>query len=187
MVSKEIRLLSVAKLVKKTRLVGSAMGRNDYGLFASEMSGRHKEVLCFDWSQVELATGSYLKAAYLPIFRAPNGVPIFTSGLNGETRDELELALQTEARPIFLLEPKKKGKQETLAFLGDLDDAYRRTLAALSQHERASASDLYFKSLGEVPQIGKTAWINRLNRLYEMGLIDRSKAGKGYQYSTIGV
>jgi len=163
------------------------MGRNHYALFAAEILGKREESACFDWSGIELATGSYLKAAYLPIFRSPHGIPIFTTGINRETRDEIELALQTETRPIFFLETKSKTKLPGLSFLGHLDDAYQRTLSALTRHDDASASELYSESIGISPQIGKTAWINRLTRMYEMGLIHRTKVGKGYRYSAIAV
>lgn len=183
----ELLTVSVSELVQKTRLVGSAMGRADNLTFASKLQQVEPGILCFDWSQIELATGSYFKAAYLPLFRAPHGVPIVTAGLNGETREELELALQSENRPLLFLAPNKSGKSRSLSLLGSMDDAYERTLVALKRNGVATATELHQESLRELPQIGKTAWINRLNRLYEMGLIVREKAGKGYRYSNIAV
>lgn len=185
--AKALCSISVAQAVGKTRLVGSAMGRADHPLFVSALHRDQSGILCFDWSGVDLATGSYLKAAYLPLFRASNGLPILTSGLNSETHEELEFALQSETRPLLILDSKKRGKTLSVSFLGILDDAYERTLLALNRHESASAAELYKENFGHVPQIGKTAWINRLNRLFEMGLITRTKAGKGYRYSNIAV
>jgi hypothetical protein len=185
--AKEVRIVSVAQVVGKTRLVGSAMGRADHPLFVSELHRYESGILCFNWSGVDLATGSYLKAAYLPVFQSTNGLPILTSGLNSETHEELEFALQSETRPLLILDSKKRGKAFSVSFLGILDEAYERTLLALNRHESASAAELYQESFGQSPQIGKTAWINRLNRLFEMGLITRTKAGKGYRYSNIAV
>ena len=110
-----------------------------------------------------------------------------TAGLNSETREELELALQSENRPLLFLSSSKSGKSGSLVLLGSIDDAYERTLVALKRKGIATAAELHQESLRELPQIGKTAWINRLNRLYEMGLISREKAGKGYRYSNVAV
>jgi hypothetical protein len=161
------------------------LGRSHYALFSSEVVGESEASVCFDWSEIEIATGSYLKAAYLPIFRVPHGVPILTSGVSREIREELELALETETRPIFLVEKVGGGRRTELSLIGHLDEAYRRTLGALIERGHASASELHTESFGKSPQIGKTAWINRLNRMYEMGLIRRNKLGKGYRYSIV--
>jgi hypothetical protein len=144
--------------------------------------GEREAPVCFDWSGIEIATGSYLKAAYLPIFRVPHCVPILTAGVSRDIREELELALETETRPIFLLE---RGRKTDLSLIGHLDEAYKSTLEALAKKRYASASELHIGSLGRSPQIGKTAWINRLNRMFEMGLIHRNKVGKGYRYSIV--
>src|ERR1700723_2724364 len=47
-VMSKFRSLSIAELVKKTRLIGSSMGRSDYGLFASRTYRKTKEILRFD-------------------------------------------------------------------------------------------------------------------------------------------
>ena len=145
------------------------------------------EALCFDWSEIELATASYLRFAYVPVFRFAAPTPVITTGINKAVEDDLQLALEVERWPILVV--RGTNLKRRLEPLGPLDDAYLQTLKALGQYKSVSSSAL-FAEVGHKLQagtIGKTAWINRLNRLFEMGLITRIKIGKEYQYELIQI
>src|ERR1035437_10861936 len=163
-------VVSVKRLVKRSHLAGAALGREHQMLFTRAVNNKRAEILCFDWSGIEVATASYIRQAYIPVFAFAGASPVITAGLNQSIHDDLEFALEAEGRPILILQsPDKRGAPE---FLGPLDDAYMQALHALGRRAEASATALFedFKNRSEY-SIGKTAWINRLNRLFEMGLV----------------
>jgi hypothetical protein len=177
-------IVSVARLVRRSHLAGAALGREHQMLFTRAVNNKHAAILCFDWSGIEVATASYLRQAYVPVFTFAGASPVITSGLNQSIQDDLEFALQAEGRPILVISPKdKRGAPE---FIGPLDEAYVQALLALERRGEATATSLFeeYKNRSE-SSIGKTAWINRLNRLFEMGLVSRTKPGKEYRYARI--
>lgn len=177
------KTIFVKRLLDKTRLAGAEMGAEHNSLFTAAINSRGNNRICFDWSGIEVATGSYLRRAYVPIFSLVQNEPIFTSGLNKVVAEDLELALEAESRAILIVESPTKGTP-TLRTFGPLDTAYQQALTALRKKGESSAADLHDQA---DLKIGRTAWINRLTRLFEMGLISRTKAGKEFRYELISL
>jgi predicted transcriptional regulator len=156
------------------------MGQNDQPLFDRVLrSGLGYTLIRFDWSGITVATGSYLKAAYLPIFQKRSAPLLISSDLADTVAEDLLIVLENQGLQM-LVAKRVKRKQYDISVTGELDAAYRETLDVVRAKRSVTAGALFDE---DKKNIGKTAWMNRLSRLYEMGLLTREKIGKEYRYS----
>jgi hypothetical protein len=176
-----LKHIAVRSLTGRSELVGASMGESDRPLFeAAARTGVEGSVVCFDWSGIIPATGSYLKAAYIPIFKKRLPAVILSSELEETVIDDLQIVLENQGLPILVARRLPRRRQYEISVLGVLDSAYRDTLAIVKERPQVTAGELFVEDKNN---IGKTAWMNRLSRLYEMGLLSRVKTGKEYRYS----
>jgi|ERR1700722_8541440 len=178
---KKFERIVVRDLTGRSELVGASMGESDRPLF--EAAAQQKGVssaIRFDWSGVRVATGSYLKAAYIPILSKHRPALILTSDLEGAVIEDMQIVLESTGSTILVARRIPRTKKYEISVLGILDSAYEDTLAAAKKRPYVTASELFAERKSKV---GKTGWMNRLSRLYEMGLLSKEKVGKEYRYS----
>jgi hypothetical protein len=171
----------VHNLTGRNELVGASMGDSDRPLFeAAAQTGAAGSVIRFDWSGIMPATGSYLKAAYIPIFQRRRPALLLSSDMDETVAEDMQIVLENMGLSILVARRIPRRKQYDISVLGALDSTYWDTLAVIKERPYVTAGGLFAE---EKSNIGKTAWMNRLSRLYEMGLLSKEKAGKEYRYS----
>jgi len=159
------------------------------------------QLVIWDFTGVESATFSYLKATVLSLLRYSGvtidgedsrllGPPLnifpVLFGLNTEVREELDILLAS--RKIFSLEVIQFNKHNSTDNIsigeirGGEDKVVMETVRALSKAKSATASEL--QKLSKSPA-GVTAWNNRLAYLYMLRLARRRKYERQLIYESL--
>ena len=177
--------VSINDLAKTANLAGATLGAQHLHKVAAKISC-DDEIVILDFTGVESATGSYLKALVFgfledPAAKLKGAFPVVTR-MNSLVREELVyLTSLTTYRIVEGL--KFHGDEVVHARLhGELDPALKTTLDVLLRRGAASATELHAKG-GE--SIAITAWNNRLADLYAKRLVMRRRAGKQWLYEPI--
>lgn len=152
----------------------------------------HVPLVVFDFTGIESASASFLKALVFGLLPAPtrdssdqrNRVEAFpvVLGMQQLVREELVDYLGLAGRAA--VEALSLQGEELLSarLLGHLDEALHRTLVALLRKGAATATELHAESGGK---INITAWNNRLADLYVKRLARRRRQGKQWIYEPI--
>jgi len=157
------------------------MGETDRPLFQeATLSKANISIIRFDWSGITLATGSYLRAAYSPLFQKRGPAVILSSDMATSVAEDFEIVLENQGLFALLAKPDPRRRHYEISVLGNLDPVYLETLAIIRDRPNVTAGELFSE---DTTNIGKTAWMNRLSRLYEMGLLCKEKTGKEFRYS----
>lgn len=194
-------------------LYGATMGqahlRGMLIAFARGTSGDGENTLVLDFTDVESATASYLKATVLWLLEAgrlaaeevrvradaeygsasePRPLAVFPMvvALNDEIRGEFDELLDRQGRACFEV-VRWGGEQVAAARLhGKLDPSLRWALEALTRERRATAGTLHERYAADphaaARSISANAWNNRLTDLYRMRLASRVKDGRHWIY-----
>ena len=153
-----------------------------------------------DFSAVEAANTSFIKAAYLELiwwgqryadsedaFRvvrdSANVFPVLR-GLRDEVREEVITALISEG--LAALEAHSVHHETIVRgqTLGRLEDALRATLDALTKEGFSTATSLCERYPSKKP-VQPTAWNNRLVELHRLRLVTRERSGRQWIYQAL--
>lgn len=159
-----------------------------------------------DFTNVALATGSYIKACLGWLIRCgqlatqsnpgsytgdgievvPLDIYVTIQGTNKEVQDEINMVLRDLCLPCIDISPARPNTNESLEqgkLIGHLDKALRSTLAILCEYGPASAPQLHEQYPQEA--INVTGWNNRLAELHRLRLAQRVKSGRQWIYHPI--
>lgn len=159
------------------------------------------EIVVLDFSGLEAATSSYLKATILWLVeagrlaaggeqtpgepRAPAPLNVFpvVTGLSAEIREELNDVLLSRSMPCLEASHYDDISIQQARLLGFLDVEKLSTLEILVREHETTAPRLHEKyaSTG----IGATGWNNRLTALHRLRLARRTKQGRQWVYSSL--
>jgi hypothetical protein len=185
--------VSIKELSKSaTHLAGATNGQQHLQQIVERLDTEGEgETVFLDFTGIESATSSYLKAVLFAFFedaqRRESGAlvkPAFPVlvGLSEVVREEVSQLASFAVRQ-FVEGLKVRGDEVLLAMLyGKLDRALEATLTALVAKGAATATALH-AAAGNEPAI--TAWNNRLADLYAKRLVKRRRAGKQWIYEPI--
>lgn len=164
-------------------------------------SASGSELVIVDFSGIESATASFIKATILHLIRfsqlaadKPTGdapskgtsiLDIYPSvhALSTDVREELVEVLASQR--LVCLEALAWNSQEITEarLFGPLDGPLWTTLQALLESGGATASELHERYPDE--RINATAWNNRLADLYRLRLAARVRRGRHWVYTSI--
>jgi len=183
MVNIFLQTIDVSACVGTESLLGSTLGEAHLPqLMAAVFRAKPGEVVFFDFTAVQVMTASYVAAAVLPILRMVTAGSLGRFLVFGNFQqmplEELALVLGHEKLPILVGAPGSD-----LTVLGPLDQAYRETFQEVMRRGSVTARDLLEGSLS--PSIGLTGWIKRLTTLHALGLIQRTKLGREFEYEPV--
>lgn len=176
--------IEVSKLLG-VRLQGEPKGRKDFARLCEVLSGTPPgELVALNFEKVEVATGSWVSACILPLFRWASDEQtdlyfLITHGLGAEWLYDLRLVARYSDQ-CFLV-TGKNSMQATL--VGPMDDAHRRALELVIGLGQATGAELERQC--RVDKVGPTAWNNRLRDLNEQRLLRRIKRGREQVYSPV--
>ena len=183
MVKTSTKAIDVAACVGTQSLLGSILGEAHLPqLMSAVLQAKPGEVVFFDFSAVQVMTASYIAAAILPILRMVTagslGRFLVFGNLAQMPLEELALVLGHEKLPILVGTPGAVAQ-----VLGPLDQAYSETFKEVTSRGTVTARELLEGSLS--PSIGLTGWIKRLATLHALGLIQRTKSGREFEYEPV--
>jgi len=158
-------------------------------------------VIAVNLGRVTLATTSYVKSGLLPLFfsgqrhadKASSGLvdsqgisainlyPVFTN-VDPEVLDTVHEVFGGRRLPVITAVLTDEGLNEG-RINGYLDEALARTLRLIRGREQVTALDLAAEFSAE--GIKPTAWNNRLNDLWRLRLLRRTKRGKAWWYKSV--
>lgn len=149
------------------------------------------EIVLLDFSGIESATASYLKALLFAFLGESQGRQIVANWkpafpvlvcLPEVVREEVSVLASLAARQI-VEGLQVRGDEVLVGVLhGKLDPALENTLSVLVSRGAATATELH-TAAGSEPAI--TAWNNRLADLYGKRLVKRRRVGKQWIYEPI--
>lgn len=139
----------------------------------------------FDFTDIDLVTGSWLNAAFVPLVRwaADDRNDLFPVVCNAlpEVLEELSLVANWTHTCFLAAEGPVPPTRATL--VGTLDLAQRATLEAVVGLGVATGAGLERRMPGE--RIGATAWNNRLKDLHGKRLLRRERRGRERVYTPL--
>ncbi len=166
------------------QLTGRVLGREHFGkicnLLASTPMG---SVVYFDFSGVELVTGSWLNSMIVPFWRSTadehtNLFPILCNA-DADWLDELRLVAKWNHQCYLVGIGRSKEPRRAL-LIGRLDPGQRTCLDAVTEAGEVTGAALERERPDE--GIRATAWNNRLRDLFQKRLIQREKRGREQVY-----
>lgn len=157
-------------------------------------------VVLLDFSAVESATGSYLKATVLALVQSaqvalagaglakvsdPSNFDVYPVAyrLNNEVREELELVMYRHGLPLLEAVEVNNNQITRARILGTLDRPLHETLQIVLRHGEVTAGLLSAHHPSE--RISTTGWNNRLADLHRYRLVQRTKEGRQWIYRAI--
>ncbi len=166
-------------------LRGKSPGRRDFA--------RLCDLLCdttlgttvhLDFTDIDLVTGSWLNAAFVPLVRwaADARNDLFPLVCNARPDVLEELALVAEWTHCCFLASEGPEPARRAILVGSLDHAQRATLEAVLDLGPVTGAELERRG-GE--RIGATAWNNRLKDLHGKRLLRRERRGRERVYSPL--
>jgi hypothetical protein len=184
---------------------GATLGQDHIRPLRERIHSSDEEVVVLDFSGIESATASYLKATIIWLIQcgrsstrirrnsAPYGahdpIPLAiypaVIGLTNDVREELDAVLPGYRLPCLEVLRLSRGKILRAALHGPLDEALSDTLSALTQSGSGTASSLC--ELYPDRKIMTTGWNNRLADLHELRLATRKKEGRQWVYKPVAV
>jgi hypothetical protein len=171
-------------------LAGSTAGKVALGRLVAGLGAEpeHPQILLLDFSDVEVATGSFLRESVLALCKLlrsgkSNLYPV-ASNVNDNVTDEFSLVLDSRGEAMFACDSDIDGRPAKWRILGSLDDRQRFTLNLVKDMGEADAARMLRASQG-VELVGQTAWNNRLSSLANLGLLVETSSGKSKTYRSV--
>ncbi len=176
-------VLDIANELGK-RLSGRVLGRRHFAKVCDRLAHVPLgSVVCLDFSDVELVTGSWLNAMVVPLWRsvAEDNTNLFPTLRSAKTSwlDELRLVADWNHQ-CYLVGSGRRTPPQRALLVGTLDPAQRICLDAVTRAEEVTGAGLERERPEE--GIGATAWNNRLKDLFEKRLLQREKRGREQVY-----
>lgn len=189
---------------KPIHVAGATLGQKHIELLRKRIQNGADEIVIVDFSGIESATASYLKATIVWLIQsarlaltngvnhgAPHGphdpIPLsiypVVAGLGADVREELDAVLP--GYRLTCLETLKRSERriQTAVIHGPLDHALQDTLRALTECGSGTASSLHKRFPDR--KISITGWNNRLADLHMLRLAMRRKEGRQWLYEPV--
>lgn len=162
------------------------------------------ELILLDFKDIAAVNGSYIKGTALWLFLCgqlaalnsdslsmqrhtadprPCDIFVCVSSLSRDVKIEFQEFLRPRRIPLLFARRFANEKVEAASLLGYLDSALRATLEAVLKRGKVTAPELHAAFPNE--KITITAWNNRLNDLYALRLVQRTKAGRAWEYEPL--
>lgn len=167
-------------------LQGKLPGKRHFARLCELLSDAEPGSLAYlDFAGVELVTGSWVNAFFVPLFQwaADEQIELFPiiCNANEEWLDELTLVADWTRRCFVVANGKIPPRHGSL--VGPLDPGQRSTLQAVVQLGETTGADLERKR--SVEGVKATAWNNRLKDLHGKRLLRRERRGREQVYSPV--
>jgi len=168
------------------RLQGKLPGRKDYARLCERLSeAAPGSVVFLDFAGVELASGSWINAALVPLLAwatdERNDLFPVVCNANKDVLEELALVAKYTHSCFVVAGGPIPPRRATL--VGLLDPGQRSTLEALVELQAVTGAELERQRPAE--KVKATAWNNRLKDLYEKRLLRRERRGREQVYSPV--
>ena len=181
--------LSIYELAERRKiLAGSAPGRRLLAaLIRATPSAGAPEAVFLDFSGVEVATSSFLRESVIG-FRdfarssLQNIYPV-VANTTPAVIEELEFFVKHRNDVLWHCALDDEGTVSDARVIGELDTVQRTTFETVVRLGAATAPELAAQSSG--PEIGPTAWNNRLSALAAKGLLIERRNGKTKSFSPL--
>jgi hypothetical protein len=147
------------------------------------------EPVFLDFSGVEVATASYLRASVLAFRDMVRGrrstlYPVITN-INDAVRDEFALLMHERGDVLMACALDPDGNLIEAGLIGDLDPKQRLTFDLVREHGETDAGEL-MRAYGDRERLRyTTAWNNRLAALAGRGLLMEVSQGRAKRYRPI--
>jgi hypothetical protein len=168
-------------------LAGALSGRKVWGKLTEHIGqeGDVPEPVFLDFSDVEVATASFLREAVLGFRdtvrqRRSNLYPVVANA--GElVADELKILVEQHGDAIMLCSLDNKGVPRDPRLIGNLDPKQRITFDLVCERGETDAAEL-LRIHRETPEVKQNAWNNRLASLAGLGLLIELSEGRTKRY-----
>jgi len=170
-----------------THLQGKLPGKRHFAKLCDVLRNAPPGTVVFlDFTGVEVVTGSWVNAVFVPFFQWAGGegtdiFPVVCNLAVQEWLDEFALVAEWTHRCFLVASgalPAGRAKA-----VGPLDPGQRATLSAVIEFGPVTGAELERKWTAET--IRATAWNNRLRDLYDKRLIRKERRGREQVYSTV--
>ncbi|HMU22843.1 MAG TPA: hypothetical protein PKC48_11160 [Sphingorhabdus sp.] len=166
---------------------GSHAGRTVLGklLALTSCEPSSPSALFLDFSEVEIATVSFLRESILAIrdflrSRKSNYYPVLTNA-NQQIRDEFEIILSLKNEAFLHCHLESDGRKTNITVLGRLDEKIKHVLNVIQDRGEIDAGELQ-REFGAAEGVQQTAWNNRLAALAAAGLVIETSRGRAKRY-----
>jgi hypothetical protein len=167
-------------------VAGATLGSSVLAQSSAAIGTLGDSVIYLDFDGIEVATGSFLRESVLGLRdfcqRSSKNLTLVVANANELVTEELS-DLLTRLRDAILgcrLSENNTPSQPTI--VGQLEDAQRRTLAAVLEVGVADASTLSSRHSDDFDKIGPTGWNNRLAALAAKGILREARRGRAKSY-----
>lgn len=171
-----------------TVLAGALNGKAAFNRLLAETAGEpsRPEPVFIDFSNVEVATASYLRESVLAFRDLVRGrrstfYPVIANA-NDVVRDELAELMRARGDVLMACALDADGVVADAGLVGDLDPKQRITFDLVHEHGETDAGEL-MRAYGESEGLKHTtAWNNRLAALAARGLLVEVSQGRAKRY-----
>ncbi|WP_434387423.1 hypothetical protein [Melittangium boletus] len=184
----------------QTELFGATKGQEHFAPLLAELRDVSSgEVVIYDFTGIEHATASYVRATVLRLLKASyraaedagtsatsgmdsDVLDVFplVAGLSADVAEELQTVLESQGIACFEATKWSAAGVVQGRVRGVLEGVLRDTLVRVAAARQVTASMLAER---EPPNV--TGWNNRLAELYRMRLVKRVKDGRQWIYSAV--
>jgi hypothetical protein len=171
-------------------LAGAPAGRQAFGALLAQtvQEPLSPEHLYLDFSDVEIATASYLRESVLHfrdvVRRQRSNLYPIVANANEQIVEELTLLIQINRDALMTCTLDQQGRPIRPTLLGDLDPKQKLTFELVNKIGDTDASEL-MADHSEGESVKQTAWNNRLSTLAELGLVFELSQGRTKRYKRL--
>jgi hypothetical protein len=185
-------LISMASVGgKKHRfLAGAPAGRLAFGalLALTSQEPLSPEPLYLDFTDVEIATASYLRESVLhfrdAVRRQRSNLYPVVANANAQVIEELTLLIQANGDVLMTCSLDTHGAPCHPTLIGNLDPKQKLTFELVNEIGETDASEL-MRDHNAGENVKQTAWNNRLAALAELGLVFELTQGRTKRYKRL--
>jgi hypothetical protein len=186
-----IMILKMHEIGNGKVLAGAVQGQQALRrlLEAASPEPAQPEPLFLDFSQIEVATASYLRESVLAFRDLVRGrrstfYPV-GANVNGAVRDELLELMKSRGGVLMTCRLDESGQVSDPAPIGELDPKQKMTFELVRKLRNTDAREL-MRDYGKTEGVRRsTAWNNRLSSLAALGLVIEESQGRAKRYRAL--
>jgi hypothetical protein len=185
-------VIAMASVVgKKSRsLAGAPSGRQAFAALLAQtvQEPLSPEPLYLDFSDVEIATASYLRESVVHfrdvVRRQRSNLYPIVANANEQVLEELTLLVQANRNVLMTCTLDEQSRPSRPILIGDLDPKQKLTFELVNKIGETDASEL-MSDHSASESVKQTAWNNRLTALAELGLVFELSQGRTKRYKRL--